>query len=428
MKSSGARPMWFSVIARKIMDGGPKPPSFSLLCLTVPGEIATAINDGHMTAAKIYGEERRNDFRAGQEFFIREVLDILQAQGFIGGDDRGYTWLKPADGVWQIEVDDRSYSIFGQKERRLSGDREFLGERPEEGTEYRSGRLISGQSRPFEVTVLGPKGGTERRQFEVHPLAFTIPPMTEQERETLRASIARDGVKMPLTIYEKKVLEGRNRLYFASELDKPVRIVEFEGTQEEARRYVMTVNIARRHLTVMQQAILLEEIFGETAREQAAKAADENRRLGDKNARRERSNLERPRSDETSGRWPDIASRMAEKETSIKLPPKAYRAAHELKDAPETKAKARAGEIATPHEARKEAAKEKGLPAPLPSFDPISVNKRLNQIIKFMTEIISDHEMPAGKTVAKKMEEQVNEIEQLAPKLRPVLRQRRYFD
>jgi hypothetical protein len=253
MQSSGARAAWFSVVARKIMDGGQIPPSIDSLCLTVPGEITTAFNDGSVTAAKVYGEDRRNDFRAGQQFFIREVLDILRAQGLVGGDDSGFTWLEPLDGTWQVDVDGTAYNVFGQKERRLSADRNMLGERGEDGIiNIPVGMFMRGTAQPLEVQIIGAHGRVlkEVRKFQVHPLALMIPPMTERERESLRESIARDGVHVPIVIYQEKILDGRHRVYFAVMLKKPIRIEEFKGTEEEAKRLVATLNLNRRHLTL----------------------------------------------------------------------------------------------------------------------------------------------------------------------------------
>ena len=54
--------------------------------------------------------------------------------------------------------------------------------------------------------------------------------------------------------YEDKILDGRNRLYFASILKKPIRIEKFTGSEEEARRHVVILNLHRRHLSAQAYA------------------------------------------------------------------------------------------------------------------------------------------------------------------------------
>ena len=205
MKSSGARALWLSAIASMIQDGGNKPPSLDSLCLAIPTMVgSTSINDGHMTAAAAFGEDRRDDCKAGQRFIIEEMLWFLRDQGLVSDKLK---WQADRDGTWQIKNDEGVvFTIFGQKERRLSKDRSLVGERDEETGALigAPGILAIGRAQPFEVDVIGSRGAIHRQGFQVHPLALAIPPMTEREREALRDSIARDGVKIPLVLYEKK--------------------------------------------------------------------------------------------------------------------------------------------------------------------------------------------------------------------------------
>jgi hypothetical protein len=226
-------------------------------------------------AAEAFGEARRGDYRAGQRVIVQEMVDALREQGFANGDDQALRWLKPLDGEWKIKMGDREFTVRGQRERRLSADRNMLGESDEaDGSLIGApGILTSGKSRPFEVEVIGPRGGVTTQAFQVHPLALAIPPMTARERVALRTSIDRNGVKVPLVIFQGKVLDGRNRLYFASVLKKPVRIEEFTGTEEEARRYVAVLNLHRRQLNPVQRAVAVTNLFGEQAREETADAA-----------------------------------------------------------------------------------------------------------------------------------------------------------
>jgi len=271
MKTSGDRAAWIQAVASAIMDGGSNPPSMNRLYDLIPSRVGTAVNDGHVTAGEVFGEKSRDDFRMGQRFIIDEVVTVLRERDIVAGDDSALVWTRPLDGVLQIEVDTSVYLIRGQRERRLDADRHMLGERDE--TEIiKEGRFESARSAPLELDVVGPRGGHELMKFTVHPIALAIPPMTEAERETLRTSIEKDGVKVPIVIFQKKILDGRNRGYFASILKRPVRIEEFTGTEEEAKRHVAILNLHRRHLNTAQRALAAFNLFGEQAKIEAAKA------------------------------------------------------------------------------------------------------------------------------------------------------------
>jgi hypothetical protein len=428
MQSSGARAVWFSVVARKIMDGGQNPPSIDSLCLTVPGEITTAFNDGSVTAAKVYGEDRRNDFRAGQQFFIREVLDILRAQGLVGGDDGGFTWLEPLDGTWQVDVDGAAYSIFGQEERRLSADRNMLGETDEEGiTNIPVGMFMRGTTQPLEVQIIGAHGRVlkEVRKFQVHPLALMIPPMTERERESLRESIARDGVQVPLVIYQDKVLDGRHRFYFAVTLKKPVRIEEFEGTEEEAKRLVARLNLNRRHLTMTQQTLAAIALFGEEARKQTSEAAQKGRSQGGKSRSCSPVKMTGKHDKNRGPEFEEIVANKAQDVGMTGVTARAVKALKGIEHAPETKKRIDDGELGRPHDAKAAMdAERQQNKAPSASRERSrSVTTRTGDLQQDLLEIASNQEMPLGKMSATEIIQRLDGIPDL---VRDAIRTLRY--
>ena len=281
MYAEGERTDWLQTIAAQIMDGGAMPPSLDRLYITVPPKIMTRVSDGHCTAAAAFGEDRRGDKEAGWRVIIDEMVTLLREQGFVGGSDQALTWIKPLDGTWTVEMFSKTFggqkirvnfSIFGQRERRMHSDRAVVGERDEiTGERVGTPSLFErGRMAPLELLVESSRGNVKPQKFEIHPLAALMPSYTEAERETLRTSIQRDGVRVPIVIYQKKILDGRNRGYFAAQFNKPVRITEFTGTEEEARRLVITLNVVRRHLTSAQQNLLANELFGEEAKKEAA--------------------------------------------------------------------------------------------------------------------------------------------------------------
>ena len=420
MKTSGDRAAWIQAVASAIMDGGSNPPSMNRLYDLIPSRVGTAVNDGHVTAGEVFGEKSRDDFRMGQRFIIDEVVTVLRERDIVAGDDSALVWTRPLDGVLQIEVDTSVYLIRGQRERRLDADRHMLGERDE--TEIiKEGRFESARSAPLELEVVGPRGGHELMKFTVHPIALAIPPMTEAERETLRTSIEKDGVKVPIVIFQKKILDGRNRGYFASILKRPVRIEEFTGTEEEAKRHVAILNLHRRHLNTAQRALAAFNLFGEQAKIEAAKAKIQTQGRPNK-----LEGFFPPVSKEAQDRkWQGIAAKKAN-EVGLNVKPDAIKAMATIALAPQAIATIERGEIKTITKAHEKALEElRRPPTKLPqTADSLSIDRRLGRCITDLTAIIrdTDGEAPIGSTFS--ISEKVDQIERLIAKVRYALRAR----
>ena len=100
-----------------------------------------------------------------------------------------------------------------------------------------------------------------------HPFANLFPMMEaggEQGKaafDGLKASIAREGIHQPIVRYEGMILDGRNRYKAGIEVGykfKDTDFNEFKGTPAEAKAFVMTTNIHRRHLTSEQKRELIK--------------------------------------------------------------------------------------------------------------------------------------------------------------------------
>ena len=423
MKTSGDRASWLNEVADAIMDGGAMPPSIEQLCLIIPDRIVTSRNDGYNTAAAAFGEARRKDFRAGQRVIIQEMVAALREQGFVDGDDRALRWCKPLDGEWQVKLGApaRSFTIRGQHERRLMHGRNLLGERSEDGDRIGSpGILESGRARPFQVEVYKPSGSTKLMELQVHPLALAIPPMTARERDALRESIGKDGVKVPLVMYQGKVLDGRNRLYFASTLNKPVHLEEFHGTEEEAKRHVALLNLSRRHLTAQQCAVAMVNLFGDEADKESLKALEEGYVLGAVKRLSSAPKLAASKRADRGPEWHEIVAHKA-REIGVHVTPSTIKRMKEVMAAPETKAAVERGEITTTSEAVRRARAEKGKPKPLPrDANAGNLFNRLSTIVQNFVAITGE-EMPYAQSVS----ERLDQIEQLVPRVRRALREQR---
>lgn len=121
-----------------------------------------------------------------------------------------------------------------------------------------AGRLV-----PAKVAVGQLDGSTTVQELEVHPLALLIPGMSDADELRLRADIEINGVLEPLVLFEGKVLDGRHRLRIAVSAGAIVRVEQFTGTAADARSYVWSANVSRRHLSQAQLALAADR-FGFT--------------------------------------------------------------------------------------------------------------------------------------------------------------------
>lgn len=90
--------------------------------------------------------------------------------------------------------------------------------------------------------------------MKIHPLALMIPPMKQEEYESLKSSIKGNGLLSPITVFEEKILDGRHRFRACSELGIKPRFENFHENGVSAHEFVSSQNLTRRHLTVSQLA------------------------------------------------------------------------------------------------------------------------------------------------------------------------------
>jgi ParB-like chromosome segregation protein Spo0J len=95
------------------------------------------------------------------------------------------------------------------------------------------------------------------REFKIHPLAENLPLMSDQEFEALKEDIRAHGQKVPILIFEGKLLDGRNRYRACLELGVEPLTEPFKGTTEEAEMRSFSNNMMRRHLSISQKAMVL---------------------------------------------------------------------------------------------------------------------------------------------------------------------------
>ena len=91
---------------------------------------------------------------------------------------------------------------------------------------------------------------TKAKGLDFHPLSAEFPLMPDDQLAFVVASMEAHGFdpRFPIVLFQKKILDGRNR-YRASTIAKvKPRFFTFTGTEEQAQAFVIAANENRRHL------------------------------------------------------------------------------------------------------------------------------------------------------------------------------------
>jgi ASC-1-like (ASCH) protein len=94
--------------------------------------------------------------------------------------------------------------------------------------------------------------------YEFHPLADIFPMLDDDELKALAEDIKAKGLTEPITLYDGKVLDGRNRYRACELVDVVPHFIEYEG--DDALGFVVSKNLRRRHLNESQRAAIAAEI------------------------------------------------------------------------------------------------------------------------------------------------------------------------
>ena len=103
------------------------------------------------------------------------------------------------------------------------------------------------------------------QKYKHHRLADQFPMMSDAEFKALKNDIEENGLQEPISIYQNKILDGRNRYKACLELEKEgievggiaKRFKTLKISLEEATALSVSQNLQRRHLTKSQQAMYI---------------------------------------------------------------------------------------------------------------------------------------------------------------------------
>ena len=102
------------------------------------------------------------------------------------------------------------------------------------------------------------RAATQHVDIEYHPLANLFPLLGETEIQTLSDDIRNNGLNVPITMYEGKILDGRNRYVACILAEVAPTFIDYEG--HDPVKFVISTNLHRRHLTTGQRAMIAEKL------------------------------------------------------------------------------------------------------------------------------------------------------------------------
>ena len=106
-----------------------------------------------------------------------------------------------------------------------------------------------------------------------HQLANIVPLMTVEEFAALVEDIkGAQGLLEPITLYEGKILDGRNRARACRDAGVEPRFTDYEG--DDPLAFVISMNIKRRHLKASQRAMAAAELANMPPHRPSGKSAN----------------------------------------------------------------------------------------------------------------------------------------------------------
>src|SRR3990167_4279058 len=96
--------------------------------------------------------------------------------------------------------------------------------------------------------------------MKFHPIADIFPLLEGEEFDSLVEDIHREGLREPITLYEDKIIDGRNRYRACQKANVEPKYKNL-NKDTSPLAYVISANLKRRHLTPSQRATLGVEIL-----------------------------------------------------------------------------------------------------------------------------------------------------------------------
>jgi hypothetical protein len=115
---------------------------------------------------------------------------------------------------------------------------------------------VNGYSEPAEPLKQGPE--TALTGFTAHPAAAAFPMLPDDELRALADDILAGGLRSPIVVMGTQILDGRNRAKACALAGVEPRTVDVQV--DDPISFVISANLARRHLTTAQRAAIAADL------------------------------------------------------------------------------------------------------------------------------------------------------------------------
>ena len=96
--------------------------------------------------------------------------------------------------------------------------------------------------------------------LEIHEAALLFPPMTDQEFAELKDDIRKNGLLVPIKLFDEKVLDGRNRFLACKETGVTPHFEVIEAANDDIWSLVYSLNAVRRNLPEHKKAMIAAQL------------------------------------------------------------------------------------------------------------------------------------------------------------------------
>ena len=114
--------------------------------------------------------------------------------------------------------------------------------------------------------------------MKIHPAAEIFPMLSDEELDSLAVDIKTHGLRHPLVMHDRELLDGRNRLAACKMAGVAPLFVEYEGDSPVS--FVISVNLQRRQLDTTQRACIAVEFLPLLAVEAKKKQEEAGKKYG----------------------------------------------------------------------------------------------------------------------------------------------------
>jgi hypothetical protein len=96
------------------------------------------------------------------------------------------------------------------------------------------------------------------KTYEFHDLANIFPMLADDEANALAHDISEHGLREPITLFEDKILDGRNRYIACLHAGVEPQFTSYSG--DDPFSHVLSLNLKRRHLDESQRAMVAKKV------------------------------------------------------------------------------------------------------------------------------------------------------------------------